>query len=312
MDDLDIVGLGMATLDVLVRLKDMPTWERGSRMSAFSFDGGGPVATAMVAAARLGAKVGFIGTAGNDESADIKIRSLTRYGVDVSHLMRRPTPEMQVVLVCVHEETGERVFSGLQRFWDWSLRPEELDRYYITSARFLHLDGSHPEAAQQAAIWMHKAGKLVMYDGAKVGTRARPPMGDLIQHVDILICGSGFAQALTGADGIWEAGRAALKIGPRIVVQTEGEDGAYTVTANDEFHTPAFKVNVVDTTGAGDVFHGAYLVGLLRGWDLRRTALFATAVAAIKCGALGGRAGIPSYDQAIAFLRERGIEIESP
>ncbi len=312
MGDLDIVGLGMATLDVLVRLKDMPTWERGSRMSAFSFDGGGPVATAMVAAARLGAKVGFVGTAGNDESADIKIRSLTRHGVDVSHLMRRPTPEMQVVLVCVHEETGERVFSGLQRFWDWSLRPEELDRDYITSAKFLHLDGSHPEAARQAAIWMHEAGKLVMYDGAKVGTRARPAMGDLMRHVDILICGSGFAQALTGVEGIWEAGRAALKAGPRVVVQTEGEDGAYTVTADDEFHTPAFKVNVVDTTGAGDVFHGAYLVGLLRGWDLRRTALFSTAVSAIKCGALGGRAGIPNYDQAIAFLRERGIEIESP
>ena len=94
------------------------------------------------------------------------------------------------------------------------------------------------------------------------------------------------------------------------MVQTVGIDGSYTVTADEQFHTPAFEVDVVDTTGAGDVFHGAYLAGLLRGWDLRRVAIFSSAVSAIKCTRLGGRAGIPRFDKVLAFLRERGIEIE--
>ena len=303
--DLEIVGLGSAFLDVLIRQKDMPIWGHGVELSAFSLDGGGPVATAIVAAARLGASVGFVGTAGSDEAAAIKIRSLDRNGVDISHLVVRPGPESQVVLVYVEEATGERTFSGLRSSWDVPLKVDELDYEYITSAQYLHLDGRHYEAAIQAARWMHEAGKKVMFDGGKVTSGNRLQLTGLIEHVDILIGGSGFVPALTGVHDTWEAGRAALGLGPSIVVQTEGSDGSYTVTADQEFHTPAFEVDVVDTTGAGDVFHGAYLVGLLHGWDLRRTAAFAAAVSALKCRQLGGRAGIPRFEQAMGFLRER-------
>jgi len=105
------------------------------------------------------------------------------------------------------------------------------------------------------------------------------------------------------------AGRAALALGPRIVVQTAGDEGSWTTTHDDEFATPCFAVDVVDTTGAGDVFHGAYIVGLLHGWDLRQTALFSAAVAALKCTRLGGRLGIPSMEQTLAFLHERDIDL---
>jgi len=301
----------MACLDVLVRLKEMPTWERGARLSALRFDGGGPVGTACVAAARLGARVGFIGAAGSDQNAELKLRSFRQAGVDLSRLVVRDGPENQVVLVCVDEETGERVFSGLGAFGADPLRAEDLDRGYITQADYLHLDGSHPEAALQAARWMREAGKPVMLDGSKTDARELPPrMVEMVEHVDILVAGSGFVPALTGETDLWAAGRAALAHGPRIVVQTEGADGSYTVTPDDQFHTPIFPVEVVDTTGAGDVFHGAYLVGLLKGWDLRRVATFATAVSAIECTRLGGRVGIPTYDEVIAFLRQRGVEIE--
>jgi len=83
------------------------------------------------------------------------------------------------------------------------------------------------------------------------------------------------------------------------------QDGSYTVSPDDEFHTPAFEVNVIDTTGAGDVFHGAYLAGLVKGWDLRRIATFASAVSAIHCTVLGNRKGIPSMEEVETFLRER-------
>ena len=96
-------------------------------------------------------------------------------------------------------------------------------------------------------------------------------------------------------------------MGPSIFVQTEGEEGSYTITSDECFHTPAFSVEVVDTTGAGDVFHGAYIVGLLHGWNLQQVAQFATAASAIECTNLGGRVGIPCFDEVISFLNERGI-----
>lgn len=302
----DIIGLGMATLDVLLRLEDMPTWERGGRLQGLGLDGGGPVATACAAAARLGSRVSYLGTCGNDLPGELKMHFLERCGVDTSRTVVRQEPEDMIIAVLVHAPTGERVFAGLLQDHQ-PLQPEELDRDFVTSAQFLHLDGWHRDAALTAAHWMHEAGKQVCYDAARTGAGTiRPHARDFLKVTDILICGSGFGLAATGLCDLWESGRALLDMGPRIVVQTEGEDGSYTTTAEEQFHTPAFKVDVVDTTGAGDVFHGAYLVGMQHGWDLETVALFATAVAALKCRRLGGRAGIPTFEETMDFLAERG------
>jgi len=307
MTSLDVVGLGMATLDVLLRLADLPTWERASAVREFGLDGGGPVATACAAAARLGARVGYVGTAGNDEAAELKLRSLRESGVDLSRLIVRPRREDQVIIVYVNETTGERLFAGVDGFGCDPVRPEELDRGYLTSARYLHLDGSHPAAALQAARWMHEAGRQVCLDGHKTGGRpASPETVELVREVDVLISGSGFARSLTGEDDPRRAAEAVLAVGPRLVVETDGENGCLTTTADQHFHTPAFAVEVVDTTGAGDVFHGAYLVGLLRGWDLRTVARFASAAAALSCTKLGGRHGIPTSAEVEAFLGNAG------
>lgn len=304
----DIVGLGLATLDVLVRLSAMPTWERGASIAGFGLDGGGMVGTACVAAARLGARVGYVGTAGSDLVGELKMKTLSERGVDVSRVVRRPGPESAVVVVYVHEETGERVFSGLRGFSDSPVRPDELDREYITGAEFLHLDGFHHEAALQAARWMREAGKRVAMDCSRTDTGSvSPKLVKLLSLVDVLICGSGFGRALTGRHDLSEAGRAMLDYGPTVVAQTEGADGCYTTTAEEQFHTPAFRVEVLDTTGAGDVFHGAYLMGLLKGWSLPSVAQFASAVAAMKCAKLGGREGIPTLEETMRFLEGRGM-----
>jgi sugar/nucleoside kinase (ribokinase family) len=134
---LQVIGLGLTTLDVLMRLKDMPTWDRGARLSGFRFDGGGLVGTAMVASARLGARVGFVGTAGTDDAADLKLKSMVECGadqehpIDLSRLVRHPGPEDQIVIVYVHAETGERVFSGMGLHQRQPLRVADLDREYI-------------------------------------------------------------------------------------------------------------------------------------------------------------------------------------
>jgi sulfofructose kinase len=308
-DTPQIVGLGLATLDVLIRLKEMPTWEHGAPVSGFRFDGGGLVGTAMVAAARLGARVGFVGTAGSDEAAELKLRSFVECGVDLSHLVRRDGPEDQVVLVYVHSETGERTFAGAGGWARQPIQVEELDKAYLVAADYLHVDGLlHYEATLQAAQWMKEAGKTVVMDGSKTSGPVREGHRRLVPYVDVLITGEGFARGLTGEEDIWAAGEKVLEMGPRIFCETVGERGCYTITRDDRFHVPAFEVDVVDTTGAGDVFHGAYIVGMMHGWTPRQCAQFSTAVSAIKCTKLGGRAGIPTFEQTMAFLKERGIE----
>ncbi len=313
-----IVGLGMTTLDVLIRLDEMPTWEGSSHLQALKLEGGGPVGTALVAAARLGVQAGFVGTAGNDEAGELKLLYLEREGVDTSHVIRRPIPENQIVLVYIHAKTGERLFSGSPNSGDDRLDPVELDRDYITGAEFLHLDGYHSEAALQMARWMKAAGKMVSLDAGKTSEEVSPDMRELVALSDILICGAGFFQALTGIAGesrqeLERAGKAILKMGPSVAIETRGAEGCLTISRGwrslsgvegpeEAFYTPAFPIQVFDTTGAGDVFHGAYLVGLLHGWELRQCATFASAVAAIKCTRLGGRAGIPSFSEVFEFL----------
>lgn len=304
----ELVGLGMASLDILVRAVDFPTSEKGAPLVDLAIEGGGPVATALVAAQRLGVQTGFIGTFGADRLGRIKRQTMEEEGIDLSRCPVREGPEVQAVLVCVDAENGERTFSFVHAPGrdPGLIRVGELEPGYITGAKMLHLDGYHAEAALAAAGWMRAAGKPVMLDcAAGRGTVSENQIA-LVKACDILICGSGFAPGLTGEQDLWRAGRAVLALGPRIVVQTEGADGCYTSTPEDEFHTPAYPVEVMDTTGAGDVFHGAYAAAVLRGWDARRAARFSSAVSAIKCMRLGGRAGAPCFDEALRFLRERG------
>jgi sulfofructose kinase len=305
-----VVGLGLATVDVLIRFDHLPVWDERIWADQFGLEGGGMSATGVVAAARMGVPAGFIGTCGNDFIGNFKLRSLSDRGVDTSRVKQRDCPEGSIVMVFINKD-GERMFCGVRGGKQAGLRPEELDREYITSADYLLIDGIEAQAAAVAAKWMKEAGKTVILDGWKTLTHLSPQFPGLVPHVDYLICGSGFVPALTGETDLIAAGRAALKLGPRVVVQTEGADGSYTVTADgEEFHTPAFPIQVVDTTGAGDVFHGAYIAGLVHGWDLKKIATFSSAASAIKCTRLGGRAGIPTIDETLAFLRDRGITLK--
>ena len=301
----DIVGLGLANVDVVMQRDKMPTWDNPGVTSGFALADGGPAGTACAVAAMFGVSSGLVDTIGNDDMAGIKRQSLVQAGVDVSRLVERDGPEDHVVIVYVQEETGDRFFSFVKGFLSQPVLPAELDRDYITDAQYLHLDCCHPAAAMLAARWMHEAGKSVVLDASATDRPVPEHVRAIVGETDVLICGSGFGTMLTGHKDLYQAGRAILQLGPSTVVQTEGVDGSYTVTKDEEFHIPAFEIDVVDTCGAGDVFHGAYLVGLVKGWDLRKIATFSSAVSAIHCTVLGNRKGIPSMEEVEAFLRER-------
>lgn len=174
-----------------------------------------------------------------------------------------------------------------------------LNREQIIAARALHIDSHMPEAALTAAQWMREAGKFVMIDAErfKESTLALLPL------CDVMIVSERFGQEMSGETDLEEAARFLQRNYGGIAIVTAGEAGSWCVTPDEVFHTPAFTVDVRDTTGAGDVFHGAFLYGLLQGWSLHETARFASATAALKCRAFGGRAGIPRLEEVYALMQ---------
>ncbi len=304
--DCAVIGLGLRCLDITVRVR-APTG-KGQRQEAMEIavQGGGPAGTAAVAAARLGLRAGYAGTVGSDALGELKYRTLADYGVDLRGLIRRAAPEHQVALVFVNDESGERSFMPNRRLRKAPLTAAELDRAYLTAAEILIVDGFHPDAALAASGWMRSAGKRVLLDLQKPECDIPPVMERLVPASDILICGEGALRAITGIDDPLEAGKSVLALGVKIVVETWGERGSLTVVPGENFVTAAFPVKAINTTGAGDVFHGAYALGLLEGWDLRRTARFASAAAALACTRSHGFDRIPDRAAVERLLHRYG------
>lgn len=293
----DIISLGYSAVDYIGVVPHLPELDTKLLVEEFCRQGGGPAATAAVTCARLGAKTAFVGMIGDDDFGDFMLRELDSENVDTSHVIRCPGASSQFSFIMVEKGTGKRTI-----VWTRSdvppLEPDQLDRECISSCKVLHLDRHEPVAGAEAAKWVHEAGGIVSMDA---GTCV-PGLENLLPLVDVLIASHAFAQDATGQTDPAECARALLDK-RRIAGVTWGDKGSWFATSDGaEFHVPASKVDVVDTNGAGDVFHGAFAFGLNQGWDAERCARFASAVAALKCTKLGGRAGIPTRSEAEALL----------
>jgi sulfofructose kinase len=300
VERMDVVGLGYCSLDYLGILPGRPEFDADTvSLGDFAQSGGGPVSTALVALARLGARTGYIGVLGEDEGGAFLKGEFEREGVDLSRLRVQAGARSQICMVLVEAGTGRRSILCYRAAGELVL--DEADRTYISSARYLHLDGNLMDAAITAARWARDDGVKVSFDA----NRPRPGLDELLPLVDVLIASERFPLAYTGQEDQVRAGRSLLEMGPEVVVTTFGAEGCLCLWEDQAIHVPGFQVDVVDTTGAGDAFHGAFLYGLLQGWELERAAVFANAVAAINCTRLSGRAGLPSFPEVEVFLEKR-------
>jgi len=297
-----VTGIGQCSLDYLALVDSYPDADTKKEILEWHEQGGGPVATALVALSRLGVECSFHGVAGDDDAGDKIRRSLVEEGVDVSGLVIRRTSTSQIAFIAIEKETGRRTI-----FWKRPtgvpLRDEDLGAGFLDGSGMLLLDGLMPEVSLYAAEQAQKRSVPVMLDAG----RMRPGMIELARLSDYVVGSEEFARDLD-----WEPTRETLfrereKLGVKVLTITLGRRGSVTVSSQGEyFDTPAFKIGAVDTTGAGDVFHGGYIYGLLRGWDLGETLTFASALAALKCTKVGGRAGIPKLDEVMRFLKKEG------
>lgn len=299
-----VAGLGCACLDFLGIVPHLPKQDEQVWMSASTQQGGGMVSTALVTLSRLGVSTAFAGKVGNDTAGRVVKEEFDRYGIDSVHLIMEPGAATPVSMILVDESTGQRTIMAGGSSVDMS--PLEVPAELIASARILHLDNTNRQAALAAARVARDSGVPVVLDADTVS----PPddLGELLGMTDYLIASRVFADELTGLTDPAEAAKSLAGYGSSVTVVTLGEEGSYTLAGDRTFHTPAFPVEVVDTTGAGDVYHGAFIFGLLREWQQEKTAEFASAVAAMSCTRLGGRQGIPTLGEAMSFLRDRDAE----
>jgi len=292
----DVIGLGACAFDFLGIVPFYPSLDERVRMLELHRQGGGEAATALVTLSRLGVRTSFVGKIGDDETGRFILDEFEKEKVDTSHIVIERGGSSILAFCVIDKKTGKRTILWHKRMKP--LLPGELDKEFMLSANVLHLDQHEPEAAIAAAHWFREAGSKVVLDIDKVDSRLERIVG----LVDVLICSEVFAKSFGRENDYFDAAEKIASLGPKTIVITLGEKGCLCKSVTTVFLQRAFEVDVVDTTGSGDVFHGAFIYGILQDWSLRKIAEFSNAVAAMKCTRVGGRAGIPSRTQVDRFL----------
>jgi sulfofructose kinase len=290
----DVVGLGLNATDTVLMVREFPPLGGKERVVFLSRQAGGQVATALVACQRLGLRARYIGKVGDDEAGRFQLQSLREEGIDVRYAGISRGATTQFGLIIVDQATGERTV-----FWDRDERlavtTDELKPEAITSARILHIDGCDTAACAQAAKCARKAGIPVVADLDTV----YKDVEQIFPLIDYLIASANFLPAVTGHNDpfrVLEYMAREYKI--RAPGMTLGRDGALVYSEGRFHYSPGFVVETVDTTGAGDIFHGAFAYGLLEGWSIEQILDFSNAMAGLNCTRVGARGGIGSRAEA--------------
>ncbi len=294
----DIAGVGLNATDTIVCLPQFPAF--GSKVEFHTSEvlPGGQVASAVVACSKWGLKTRYVGKIGDDSFGLLQQEEMQKAGVE-SHWITTPHCRSQSSFILVDENSGERTVLW-KRDPRLELLPGELCREWVVRSRLLHVDGHDCAGAATAARWAREAKIPVTADLDNL----YPGVEGLLENVDYLISSREFPERLTHTQdplaslpGIFKA------FGCRLVAATLGGDGVLAWDGSKFHYCPAFEIAAVDTTGAGDIFHGAFAYALLHGWDLGRGLEFSCAAAGLACTRKGARGGIATVEQIAGLIR---------
>ena len=296
-----VVGLGQVCVDYVGRLPAYPDEDVKIEMQGFYTSGGGPAATALVTLSRLGVSTSLLSTISDDPFGLQITESLEKEGVDTSCLKIVSGYASQFAFIAVTAGDGKRTV-----FWNRSTVPplsrKEVRLDCFPRARILHLDGLMLNASTEAAEQAKASGVTVVMDAGTL----REGTLELLSLVDVLIASETFAEPMIGAkESKKEVLQKLRKLGPRQVVITLGSRGSIGLANGKVVQQGAFPVISKDTTGAGDVYHGGYIYGLLQGWHMSDCMAFASAAAALKCLNGQGWRGIPNLDDVKLLMRDK-------
>jgi sulfofructose kinase len=301
----DLVGVGLNATDTLIALAEYPVRGSKSEYSSARVLPGGQVATTVVACQHWGMSTRYVGILGDDSAATLHQEAFARAGVEAQIVtVAGGTSPQSLILV---DDGGERTVL-CRRDERVTLRPGDLDRQWIVNARALHVDGYDTAAATAAAGWARAAGIPVIADL----DASYPGVEKLLENVDYLIVSRDIPCRLMDEPDLEIALRQMeRRFGCRLTAATLGDNGVLAWNGKQLHHAPAYSVPVVDTTGAGDIFHAGFIYGLLQIWPLERQLDFACAAAALNCAGVGARGGIQTVE-AIEELMATGARHHTP
>jgi len=289
-----IAGIGQAARDIIIVVDRYPKYGEKKRVEYILEDGGGPVATALYTVARLGLKARISTIIGDDDSGKFIINSLREVGICTDYVIKRRNAKSHIAYILVERKTGERtIFYKFCTGED--ILPSELPPEFFDRVSLLHLDGFQREISIYASEYARRLGIPVMLDAGSY----KEYIEDVIKNTTYLVASSAFA-AHYGFDGSMRSFNELTKYfnRPHFTI-TLGQRGSITYHRGEIFRTPVYRVKAVDTTGAGDVFHGALIYGIVKKYPIRKALAFASKVAAIKCLDYGGRRGLWNIDKKI-------------
>lgn len=297
------MGIGANSVDSVLLLPDhLPSMTASAKipLRGQTWRCGGQTATTLATCAALGLKTKYVGVVGRDDEGRRVRETLAHRGINVTHLVERDAAT-QSATILVHMESASRVVLSERdpRLW---LRPDDVPTEALTGARMVHVDDVDLGAAMEAAAAARAAGGLVTGDFDHVSDRTEQLL-DLVTHP---VFSEETPQLLTGIPDTEGALRDLRRRHPGLLCVTLGERGAMALDGDRLIHQPAFPVVARDTTGAGDVFRGALIYGLLRGWTVPNVLEFAAAAAAVSCTRIGAIDGVPTLDDIEPLIKTVG------
>jgi sulfofructose kinase len=293
----DVVGVGLNATDTLILVPLVPLFGGKAPFKGELVSPGGQVASAMVTCARLGMRTKYIGTLGDDERGAIQLESLRASGINLDDIEIRPGCPNQSAYILVDQSSGERTVlwhrDDCLRIDPASLTPEK-----IACASLLHIDGHDTPAVSRAAEIARRHQIRVTLDVDTI----YPGFDSVVQNVDYLISSWEFPTRWTQEPDPFRAlAMIQDEYGMQVAAMTLGKDGALARMDGRYIYSPGFVVDCVDTTGAGDVFHGAFCYAVFKSLPLGEALEFSNAMAALNCTALGARGHIGSFREAQVF-----------
>jgi sugar/nucleoside kinase (ribokinase family) len=300
-----ICGIGACVMDTLYEIQSYPAEDTKMRAISSKLAGGGPVATGLVAARKLGVSASFIGNLCDDNGGAFLKKDFEKYGVstDSINIISGYRSFTSVIWLSSESATRTCVFDKGD-LPSLELSKEQYEE--LKGSDLLMVDGNELDAAISAAKFMRQNGKKVLYDaGGRYEGVER-----LLPYADYLIPSKEFALGITGCESVEEAAKKLFDTySPTVVVITCGKDGGIYYDGEKTLTYPIYPAKVVDSNGAGDVFHGAFAAGLMRGFDAYKCCHFASAVSALKCTKVGARDGVPDFDTTKKYMEENGYEL---
>ncbi|HXF25818.1 MAG TPA: PfkB family carbohydrate kinase [Bryobacteraceae bacterium] len=298
MPDFDVLGIGLNATDTLILVSHFPAYAGKVAFEDEILSPGGQVASAMATCARLGLRVKYIGTVGDDERARIQMDSLRETGIDLSDVEIREGCPNQTAYILIDQSTGERTVLW-RRLDCLRLDPSSITPEKITRARLLHIDGHDTPAVARAAEIARKHSIPVTVDVDTI----YHGFDRVLPNVDYLVASSEFPLQWTSERDPFKALeliQEEYKI--PVAAMTLGAHGALARVGERFIYSPAFVVNCVDTTGAGDVFHGAFCYSVLQKMTIAEALEFSNAMAALNCTRIGARGGIATVEAARSLM----------